>query len=51
MLQGGDRIQGVAKFLLRHGLVLIVGWIGGYEVYCFETAGIQPLLESSPFIS
>jgi len=45
-----DTIQATGKFLLRYGLVLILGWIGAMKFTAYEAAGIQPLVASSPFM-
>jgi len=40
----------VGRFLLRYGLVLVIGWIGAMKFTAYEAAGIQPLVASSPFM-
>lgn len=43
-------LQGISAFLLRYGLVLVIGWIGAMKFTAYEAAGIQPLVASSPFL-
>lgn len=47
----GERLQGLGRFLLRYGLVLIVAWIGAMKFTAYEAAAIQPLVEASPLMS
>ena len=37
--------------ILRHGLVLVVGWIGLMKFTGYEAKGIEPLVTHSPFMS
>jgi uncharacterized membrane protein YkgB len=46
-----SRVQILGEFLLRYGLVLVLGWIGAMKFTGYEAAGIQPLVESSPLMS
>jgi uncharacterized membrane protein YkgB len=46
-----DRIKSVGAFLLRYGLVLVLGWIGAMKFTAYEAAGIQALVETSPLMS
>jgi uncharacterized membrane protein YkgB len=46
-----DHIQATGKFLLRYGLVLILGWIGAMKFTAYEAAGVQPLVATSPLMS
>ena len=46
-----SRVQTLGEFLLRYGLVLVLGWIGAMKFTGYEAAGIQPLVESSPLMS
>ena len=46
-----SRIQRLGEFLLRYGLVLILGWIGAMKFTAYEAAGIQSLMETSPLMS
>src|SRR5262245_5818512 len=45
-----NRIQAIGAFLLRYGLVLVIGWIGAMKFTAYEAAGIQPLVVSSPLM-
>lgn len=38
-------------FLLRYGLVLVLGWIGAMKFTAYEAEGIKPLIETSPLMS
>jgi len=44
-------VQKVGEFLIRYGLVLVLGWIGAMKFTAYEAAGIKPLIETSPFMS
>lgn len=44
-------VQRVGQFLLRYGLVLILGWIGAMKFTTYEAEGIQGLVATSPFMS
>ena len=44
-------IQTVGVFLLRYGLVLVLGWIGAMKFTGYEAEGIRPLIETSPLMS
>jgi uncharacterized membrane protein YkgB len=46
-----DRINAVGSFLLRYGLVLVLGWIGAMKFTAYEAEGIKPLVDTSPFMS
>ena len=50
-IKNSDRLQGVGKFLLRYGLVLVIAWIGAMKFTAYEAAGVQPLVASSPLMS
>jgi uncharacterized membrane protein YkgB len=41
----------LGAFLLRYGLVVVIGWIGAMKFTAYEAAGIQPLVENSPLLS
>ena len=45
-----NSLQAIGEFLLRYGLVLIIGWIGAMKFTAYEAAGIQPLVASSPLM-
>jgi uncharacterized membrane protein YkgB len=38
-------------FLIRYGLVLVLGWIGAMKFTAYEAEGIKTLVETSPFMS
>ena len=44
-------VQKAGEFLIRYGLVLVLGWIGAMKFTAYEAAGIKPLIETSPFMS
>ena len=44
-------IQKSSEFLIRYGLVLVLGWIGAMKFTAYEAAGIQGLVASSPLMS
>jgi uncharacterized membrane protein YkgB len=46
-----DAIKKLGEFLIRYGLVLVLGWIGAMKFTAYEAAGIQGLVASSPFMS
>ena len=46
-----DRINALGSFLLRYGLVLVLGWIGAMKFTAYEADGIKPLIETSPLMS
>lgn len=46
----GDRIETTGKFLLRYGLVSVIGWIGAMKFTAFEAVAIRPLVETSPLL-
>jgi len=46
-----SRVQTLAAFLLRYGLVLVLGWIGAMKFTAYEAEGIKPLVETSPLMS
>ncbi len=45
------QIQNWGGFVLRYGLVLILGWIGAMKFTAYEAEGIKPLIETSPLMS
>lgn len=47
----GRRIEKLGEFLLRYGLVLVLGWIGAMKFTAYEAAGIRTLVETSPLMS
>ena len=44
-------VQAVGAFLVRYGLVLVLGWIGAMKFTAYEANGIQPLVSNSPLMS
>jgi reactive chlorine resistance protein C len=46
-----DRINAMGAFLLRYGLVLVLGWIGAMKFTAYEAEGIKPLVATSPLMS
>ena len=48
---GGLRLQKIGEFLIRYGLVLVLGWIGAMKFTAYEAAGIQGLVVSSPLMN
>lgn len=47
----GDKINHIAGFVLRYGLVGILLYYGLFKFYPFEAKSIQPLISHSPFMS
>jgi uncharacterized membrane protein YkgB len=41
----------VGAFVIRYGLVLVLGWIGAMKFTTYEAMGIRALVETSPFMS
>ena len=41
----------VGAFLIRYGLVLVLGWIGAMKFTAYEAEGIKTLVETSPLMS
>lgn len=41
----------LGAFLIRYGLVLVLGWIGAMKFTTYEAEGIKTLVETSPFMS
>jgi uncharacterized membrane protein YkgB len=41
----------IGEFLIRYGLVLVLGWIGAMKFTAYEANGIQALVASSPLMS
>jgi len=44
-------VQKLGEFLIRYGLVLVLGWIGAMKFTAYEAAGIKALVETSPLMS
>jgi uncharacterized membrane protein YkgB len=51
MLEGSNVIQSAGEFMIRYGLVLVLGWIGAMKFTAYEAKGIEPLVTSSPLMS
>ena len=47
----GLRVQAVGSFVLRYGLVLVIGWIGLMTFTEYEAKGIELLVARSPLMS
>ena len=43
--------QNIGRFLLRYGLVLVLGWIGAMKFTNYEAQGIEGLIKTSPLMS
>lgn len=41
----------LGHFLIRYGLVLVLGWIGAMKFTAYEAEGIKALVETSPLMS
>jgi reactive chlorine resistance protein C len=41
----------LGSFLIRYGLVLVLGWIGAMKFTAYEAEGIKTLVETSPLMS
>jgi uncharacterized membrane protein YkgB len=48
---GKNTFEKLGAFLIRHGLVLVLGWIGAMKFTTYEAEGIKTLVETSPFMS
>jgi len=44
-------VRRLGEFLIRYGLVLVLGWIGAMKFTAYEAEGIKTLVETSPFMS
>jgi uncharacterized membrane protein YkgB len=47
----GTRVQALGQFLIRYGLVLVLGWIGAMKFTAYEAEGIKALVASSPLMN
>ena len=43
--------RNIGGFLLRYGLVLVLGWIGAMKFTTYEAKGIEGLIKTSPLMS
>lgn len=46
-----NRFEKLGAFLIRYGLVLVLGWIGAMKFTAYEAEGIKTLVETSPLMS
>ena len=46
-----NSFERAGAFLIRYGLVLVLGWIGAMKFTAYEAEGIKTLVETSPFMS
>ena len=44
-------IQSLGEFLIRYGLVIVLGWIGAMKFTTYEAQGIETLVKTSPLMS
>ena len=44
-------VKTIGAFLLRYGLVLVLGWIGAMKFTAYEAEGIKALVATSPLMS
>jgi len=44
-------VKKIGAFLLRYGLVLVLGWIGAMKFTSYEAEGIKALVATSPLMS
>lgn len=48
---GKTVLQSSGEFLIRYGLVLVLGWIGAMKFTTYEANGIEALVRTSPLMS
>jgi len=48
---GKNKFEKLGAFLIRYGLVLVLGWIGAMKFTAYEAEGIKTLVETSPLMS
>ena len=46
-----NAFEKLGAFLIRYGLVLVLGWIGAMKFTAYEAEGIKSLVETSPLMS
>ena len=46
-----NAFEKLGVFLIRYGLVLVLGWIGAMKFTAYEAEGIKALVETSPLMS
>ena len=44
-------VKKTGEFLIRYGLVIVLGWIGAMKFTEYEAKGIEPLVQTSPLMS
>jgi uncharacterized membrane protein YkgB len=44
-------VQAAGEFLIRYGLVIVLGWIGAMKFTSYEANGIETLVRTSPLMS
>jgi uncharacterized membrane protein YkgB len=49
--EASDKLLRVGQFLLRYGLVVVLGWIGLLKFASYEANAIQKFVENSPLTS
>jgi uncharacterized membrane protein YkgB len=47
----GVQVRTLGAFLLRYGLVIVIGWIGAMKLTAYEAERIQPLVANSPLLN
>lgn len=48
---GKTVFQSLGEFLIRYGLVIVLGWIGAMKFTAYEANGIETLVRTSPLMS
>ncbi len=51
MTTTSSAIENVGRFLVRYGLVVVIGWVGAMKFTGYEAEAIQGLVANSPFLS
>ena len=46
-----NAFEKLGTFLIRYGLVLVLGWIGAMKFTAYEAEGIKTLVDTSPLMS
>lgn len=44
-------VERAGQFLIRYGLVIVLGWIGAMKFTSYEAKGIEALVQTSPLMS
>ena len=50
-LSGAQTVEAVGRHCVRHGLVLVLSWIGGMKFTAYEAEGISGFVTNSPLMS